>query len=57
MKGGDEERLKRGEVGQPLVLLQAADLPFTIANRNGELQLGEPLPPAQVFEQVAKSLE
>ena len=49
--------LDGGEIGLALVLFEAADLRFAVANGDGKLELGEVFAPAQKFKQVAKGLE
>lgn len=54
MQGGEKQCLDGRDIGQALIRLEAADLPFTIAHCNGQFQLGEAFAAAQVLEQIAK---
>jgi len=40
-----------------LILFQAADLRFAVANDDGEFELGKVFTTPQVFEQIAKRVE
>ena len=57
MQGWNEDRFESGEIGQALVLFEAADLGFAVADRDGKLELGEAFAAAKIFKQVAKSLK
>ncbi len=57
MQGRNKKRFEGSQIGQSLVLFQAADLTFAVANLDGEVQLGEVFATAEIFEQIAKGLE
>ena len=57
MQGRNKKCFEDGEIGQALVLFQAADLCFAVANGDGKLKLGEVFAAAEIFEQIAKGLE
>ncbi len=54
MERGDKQRLERSQIGQALVLFQAADLRFAVADRDGKLELRELFTAAQEFQIFAK---
>lgn len=54
MQCRDEQGLERRQIGQPLVLFQAADLRFAVANREGKFQRRQPFSPPQYFNRSPK---